>query len=195
MMKNINFLDHPYWIPKCLNVGRISIPWQIFSYIYFPQIFTDIGWMFENVKIPIDHHAIFLFYPFQNLLILSHLSESFDVPAGCNRWICSFQEDPFWTVISHHSTVMFLNISLPFIFRALWMKKHFTLASSEWFGNESTSTASGPITTPLCLVMSFPGLNCIRCPSSRQTWIYFLSDQKKLKKKQVNFGSVFRKSC
>ena len=82
-MKNINFLDHPYWIPKCLNVGRISIPWQIFSYIYFPQIFTDIGWMFENVKIPIDHHAIFLFCPFQNLLILSHLSESVDVPAGC----------------------------------------------------------------------------------------------------------------
>ena len=82
-MKNINFLDHPYWIPKCLNVGRISIPLQIFSYIYFPQIFTEIGWMFENVKIPIDHHAIFLFCPFQNLLILSHLSESVDVPAGC----------------------------------------------------------------------------------------------------------------
>ena len=83
-MKNINYLDHPYWIPKCLNVGRISIPLQIFSYIYFPQIFTEIGWMFENVKIPIDHHAIFLFWLFQNLLILSHLSESFDVPAGCS---------------------------------------------------------------------------------------------------------------
>ena len=83
-MKNINILDHPYWIPKCLNVGRISIPLQIFSYIYFPQIFTEIGWMFENVKIPIDHHAIFLFCPFQNLLILSHLSESVDVPVGCN---------------------------------------------------------------------------------------------------------------
>ena len=39
--------------------------------------------MFENVKIPIDHHAIFLFCPFQNLLILSHLSESVDDPAGC----------------------------------------------------------------------------------------------------------------
>ena len=38
--------------------------------------------MFENVKIPIDHHAILLFGLFQNLLILSHLSESFDVPAG-----------------------------------------------------------------------------------------------------------------
>ena len=73
MMKNINFLDHPYWIPKCL---------KFFSYIYFPQIFTEIGWMFENVKIPIDHHAIFLFCPFQNLLILSYLSESVDVPAG-----------------------------------------------------------------------------------------------------------------
>ena len=82
MMKNINYLDHPYWIPKCLNVGQISIPLQIFSYIYFPQIFTEIGWMFENVKIPIDHHAIFLFWLFQNLLILLHLSESFDVPAG-----------------------------------------------------------------------------------------------------------------
>ena len=81
-MKNINFLDHPYWIPKCLNVGRISMPLQIFSYIYFPQIFIEIGWMFENVKIPIDHHVIFLFCPFQNLLILSHLSESVDVPAG-----------------------------------------------------------------------------------------------------------------
>ena len=52
-MKNINYLDHPYWIPKCLNVGWISIPLQIFSYIYFPQIFTEIGWMFENVKIPL----------------------------------------------------------------------------------------------------------------------------------------------
>ena len=60
-MKNINYLDHPHWIPKGLNVGRISIPLQIFPYIYFPQIFTEIGWMFENVKIPIDHHAIFLF--------------------------------------------------------------------------------------------------------------------------------------
>ena len=88
-MKNINFLDHPYWIPKCLNVGQISIPLQIFSYIYFPQIFTEIGWMFENVKIPIDHHAIFLFCPFQNLLILSHLSESVDVPAGCLSFTAS----------------------------------------------------------------------------------------------------------
>ena len=86
-MKNINFLDHPYWIPKCLNIGRISIPLQIFSYIYFPKIFTEIGWMFENVKIPIDHHAIFLFCPFQNLLILSHLSESVDVPAGCTDFV------------------------------------------------------------------------------------------------------------
>ena len=34
--------------------------------------------MFENVKIPIDHHAIFLFCQLQNLLILSHLSESVD---------------------------------------------------------------------------------------------------------------------
>ena len=49
MMKNINYLDHPYWIPKCLNVGRISIPLQIFSYIYFPQIFTEIK-MFGCLK-------------------------------------------------------------------------------------------------------------------------------------------------
>ena len=141
MMKNINYLDHPYWIPKCLNVGQISIPLQIFPYIYFPQIFTQIGCMIENVKIPIDHHTsggsrisprrgcqlprgganirfcqifpktawnwknldprggggtcpkfyyvdpplhtILVFWLFQNLLILSHLSESFDVPAGC----------------------------------------------------------------------------------------------------------------
>ena len=61
MMKNINYLDHPYWIPKCLNVGRISIPLQIFPYIYFPQIFTQIGCMIENVKIPIDHHTILVF--------------------------------------------------------------------------------------------------------------------------------------
>ena len=39
--------------------------------------------MIENVKIPIDHHTILVFWLFQNLLILSHLSESFDVPAGC----------------------------------------------------------------------------------------------------------------
>ena len=83
-MKNINYQDHPYWIPKCLNVGWISIPLQIFPYIYFPQIFTQIGCMIENVKIPIDHHTILVFWLFQNLLILSHLSESFDVPAGCN---------------------------------------------------------------------------------------------------------------
>ena len=67
MMKNINYLDHPYWIPKCLNVGQISIPLQIFPYIYFPQIFTQIGCMIENVKIPIDHHTILVFWLFQNL--------------------------------------------------------------------------------------------------------------------------------
>ena len=39
--------------------------------------------MIENVKIPIDHHTILVFWLFQNLLILSHLSESSDVPAGC----------------------------------------------------------------------------------------------------------------
>ena len=39
--------------------------------------------MIENVKIPIDHHTILVFWLFQNLLILLHLSESFDVPAGC----------------------------------------------------------------------------------------------------------------
>ena len=55
----------------------------IFFIYISPQILTEIGWMFENVKIPIDHHAIFLFCPFQNLLILPHLSESVDVPAGC----------------------------------------------------------------------------------------------------------------
>ena len=76
MKKNINYLDHPYWIPKCLNVGWISIPLQMFPYIYFPQIFTQIGCMIENVKIPIFYHTILVFWLFQNLLILSHLSES-----------------------------------------------------------------------------------------------------------------------
>ena len=39
------YLDHPYWIHKCLNVGRISIPYYIFLYIYFPQIGTQIGFL------------------------------------------------------------------------------------------------------------------------------------------------------
>ena len=57
-MKNVNYLDHPYWIHKCLNVGRISIPYYIFLYKYFPQIFTKIGEMIENVHFLIGHHTI-----------------------------------------------------------------------------------------------------------------------------------------
>ena len=104
-MKNINYLDHPYWILKCLNIGRISIPLQIFPYIYFPQIFTQIGCMIENVKIPIDHHTILIFWLFQNLLILSHLSESFDVPAGCVSCIvrCLSKWKTCHSLISLHS--------------------------------------------------------------------------------------------
>ena len=53
-----------------------------FPDIYFQLIFTQIGCMIENVNIPIDHHTILIFLQYQNLLILSHLSDSFDVPAG-----------------------------------------------------------------------------------------------------------------
>ena len=28
------YLDHPYWIHKCLNVGQISIFYYIFLYIF-----------------------------------------------------------------------------------------------------------------------------------------------------------------
>ena len=66
-MKNINYLDHPYWIPKCLNIGRISIPLQIFPYIYFPQIFTQIGCMIENVKIPIIPLSLFIYIKPQSI--------------------------------------------------------------------------------------------------------------------------------
>ena len=56
--------------------------------------------MFENVKIPIDHHAIFLFCPFQNLLILSHLSESVDVPAGCAwEWDRDWYRDQLESIV------------------------------------------------------------------------------------------------
>ena len=49
--------------------------------IYFPDIFTEIGGMIENIFFPIDlmHNQC------QNFLILSHFSECFDVPAGCAR--------------------------------------------------------------------------------------------------------------
>ena len=57
--EKINYLDHPYWIPKCLNIGRISIPFYIFLYIYFRQIFTQIGWMIENMNISIAHNTNF----------------------------------------------------------------------------------------------------------------------------------------
>ena len=60
-MKNINYMDHPYWIHKCLNVGQISIPYYIFPDIYFQLIFTQIGCMIENVNISIDHHTILIF--------------------------------------------------------------------------------------------------------------------------------------
>ena len=59
MTKIHKYLDDPYWIPKYLNVGRISIPVQFFPYIYFPQIFTHIGWMLENVNISIAHNTNF----------------------------------------------------------------------------------------------------------------------------------------
>ena len=58
-MENINYMDHPYWIHKCLNVGRISIPYYIFLYIYFPQIGTQTGWMLENMNISIGHNSNF----------------------------------------------------------------------------------------------------------------------------------------
>ena len=37
------YLDHPYWIHKCLSIVRISIFYYIFLYIYFPGIFTELG--------------------------------------------------------------------------------------------------------------------------------------------------------
>ena len=41
------YLDHPYWIHKCLNVGRISIFYYIFLCIYFPGIFTELGGLID----------------------------------------------------------------------------------------------------------------------------------------------------
>ena len=68
-MKNINYLDHPYWTPKCLNIGQISIPYWIFLYIS-PQIFTQIGWMLENVNISIAHNTNFNVRNVANVRIL-----------------------------------------------------------------------------------------------------------------------------
>ena len=75
------YLDHPYWIPKCLNIGQISIPLQIFSYIYFPQIFTEIGFLCE-IKIMIFSIDPNVKGAISESFDKSHLSESVDVPAG-----------------------------------------------------------------------------------------------------------------
>ena len=58
-MKNINYLDHPYWIHKCLRVSQISLFYLVFLYIYFPEIFTKIGWMLENVNFSVAHNTNF----------------------------------------------------------------------------------------------------------------------------------------
>ena len=79
MMKNINYLDHPYWIPKCLNVGRISIPLQIFSYIYPPNLYLnrlDV-WKCEN-----SHGPPYYF-------VILTISESFDTVAFVRILWCS----------------------------------------------------------------------------------------------------------
>ena len=79
-MKNIKYLDHPYWIHKCLNIGCISIPYYIFLDIYFPEIFTDIGWMLENINFPLPTIQISMSETFDK----SQMSETIDVPAGCS---------------------------------------------------------------------------------------------------------------
>ena len=55
-------MDHPYWIHKCLNVGRISIPYYIFPDLYLQIILTHTRCMIENVNTPIDHNTIFIFF-------------------------------------------------------------------------------------------------------------------------------------
>ena len=37
------YLGDPYTIHKCLNVVRMSIFYYIFPYIYFYEIFTELG--------------------------------------------------------------------------------------------------------------------------------------------------------
>ena len=54
--KNINYQDHPYWIHKCLNVSRISIPYYIFSiYIFSTNLYSNRLDVWKT-KFLIDHH-------------------------------------------------------------------------------------------------------------------------------------------
>ena len=115
MMKNINYLD---------------------------QIFTQIGCMIENVKIPIDHHTILIFWLFQNLLILSHLSESFDVPAGC-RSQCSPRTSCSPLGI-HASTTLFKTFKVS----GNSISNYFTFPHNEWYINSSLYNSVGRWTIP-----------------------------------------------
>ena len=80
MMKNINYLDHPYWIPKCLNIGQISIPLQIFSiYIFPPNLYSNRlhDWKCKNSHWPPYYFGILT------------ISESFDTLAFVRILWCS----------------------------------------------------------------------------------------------------------
>ena len=49
-------------------------------YFYFQEIFGVLG---ETLEISFFSHTPPFILDYQNLLILSHLSESFELPAGC----------------------------------------------------------------------------------------------------------------
>ena len=102
MMKNINYLDHPYWIPKCLNVGRISIPLQIFPYIFPPNLYSN---RLHDWKCKNSH------WPPYYLGILT-ISESFDTVAFVRILWCSCRVQYWPKNIQWSKVVLVMALSL-----------------------------------------------------------------------------------
>ena len=82
MTKISEYQRHPYILSKRPNVVLISLPANIFPSYNVSHTFPHFSQMLEKLNFSLTT----MHFQCQNFLILSHLSESFDVPAGC---LCS----------------------------------------------------------------------------------------------------------
>ena len=80
--KICEYHSHPHILSKGLNIGRISLSANIFSY-YFGHTFPHFSETLKNLFFSLTT----IHFQCQKLCILSHLSESFDVPAGWWCWL------------------------------------------------------------------------------------------------------------
>ena len=82
-MKIQKYLCHPETIQKCLNIVRTYQCKQIFLYIYFPNIFSELAGIVQIIKSPLTTMLI----KYQKVLTNRNCLNFSMFLQGANQWI------------------------------------------------------------------------------------------------------------